>query len=113
MSIYPFIVEHAQKDEVFQFLKKNGVEVLFDFNGNTFNNIWNEIYFDGKKLLQIDQGLTVEEFKQVIAALQCEEKECEEKLKLISKIEFRLNIPDENLPAVKLFAEKFKDILSE
>ena len=62
-----YIDRNNNNDEVQRFCKENNIEYSWDWNSK--NGTWNEILFDGKLLMQITQGITAEQFKNVITIL--------------------------------------------
>jgi hypothetical protein len=62
-----YIDRNNHNDEVQRFCKENNIEYSWDWNSE--NGTWNEILFDGKLLMQITQGITAEQFKNVIIIL--------------------------------------------
>ena len=62
-----YLDRNNYNDQVQKFCKENNIEHSWDFNSK--NGTWNEILFDGKLLMQITQGITVEQFKNVITIL--------------------------------------------
>lgn len=61
-----YIDRNNYNDEVQKFCKENKIEYSWDWDRN---GGWNEILFDGELLMQITQGITIEQFKNVITIL--------------------------------------------
>lgn len=68
MSIYPFLAEEAENDVVFKFLKENKIDVVWDMSSSNYTK-WNDIFYEGIRVMQIDQGITVDQFKNVLRIL--------------------------------------------
>jgi len=62
-----YIDRNNNNDEVQKFCKDNDIDFSWDWDNK--NGVWNEILFDGKLLMQITQGISVEQFKNVIKIL--------------------------------------------
>lgn len=62
-----YIDRNNNNDEVQKFCKENNIEYSWDWNRK--NGVWNEILFDGKILMQINQGITLNQFLNVINIL--------------------------------------------
>jgi len=76
-----YISHNNPVDPVQLFCIQNKIEYSWDWNGK--NGVWNEILIDGKLLMQITQGITVEQFKIAIIHL--------------SKNFYTAHIPDEGI----------------
>jgi hypothetical protein len=104
MSMYPFIAEEAEKDVVFKFLTENKISVIWDINYRNYE-VWNNIFLDGIRVMQIDQGITIDQFQNVLRILD----------KNINAVEFpdngkdfKFTIGDHKL--FKKFLEKYRNI---
>ena len=62
-----YIDRNNHNDEVQKFCNDNNIELSWDWNSK--DGVWNNILFDGKLLMQITQGISVEQFKNVIMIL--------------------------------------------
>lgn len=60
------LAEHNNpKDEVYQFCKKNGIEITWD-SARFRTEFWNEILLDGKMTIQVQQGIKLSQFLNAI-----------------------------------------------
>jgi hypothetical protein len=66
-DVQKYVDKNNHNDEVQKFCKENNIEYSWDWNKG--NGIWNEILFEGKLLMQLTQGITIEQFKNVITIL--------------------------------------------
>ncbi len=62
-----FIDRNNPNDVVQKFCKENNIEYSWDWNNK--NGVWNEILFEGVLLMQITQGITLDQFFNVIQIL--------------------------------------------
>lgn len=60
-------------DPVYIFCTKNNIEISWDRHAIS-REIWNEIFHKGELLLQVDQLISVEQFKAVVRALHVDFK---------------------------------------